>query len=61
MIDSNGSDSGVDEENDADCSLFNVFYDIPTPMENFPTLVTIISGASIPTYHTMSNEEIVKG
>jgi len=60
-VDSNGSDSGVDEENDSDCSLFNVFYDIPTPEDNYPTLVTIISGASLPTYHSMSTSEIVKG
>ena len=51
----------MDEENDSDCSLFNVFYDIPTPLENCPTLVTIISGASIAPYHSMSTSEIVKG
>ena len=35
-IDSSGSDSGVDEEGENDDSIFNVFYDIPTPSNSQP-------------------------
>ena len=58
---SNGSDSGVDEENESDCSLFNVFYDIPTPSDSEPTLLTIISGLALEPYHTMTDDEVIKG
>ena len=61
-IDSSGSDSGVDEGADqVDDSLFNVFYDIPTPSDSEPTLLTIISGLALEPYHTMTDEEVIKG
>ena len=61
-IDSSGSDSGVDEGADqVDDSLFNVFYDIPTPSDSEPTLLTIISGLALEPYHTMTDDEVIKG
>ena len=59
-IDNSGSDSGVDEEGDNDDSIFNVFYDIPTPCNSVPTLLSIISGDALPIYHSMTDEEIIK-
>ena len=60
-ININGSDSGVDAEDDHEHSgIFNVFYDVPSPDNNQHTLLSIVSGAALPAYNALSDEELVK-